>query len=331
MKILLYTESESLVAKSGVGRAVKHQEKALELNNIKYTRKTKDDYDLVHINTIGPRSVHLAKKARKSGKKVIMHGHSTEEDYRDSFFFANATSKLFKKWLIYAYGQSDLIITPTPYSKKILDSYNIGKEIVPISNGIDLDKFKKNAEAASSFRNECGLSADEKFVLCVGLQIKRKGILDVIDIATNNPSITFVWCGYTNKNLMTSDVRKAIKKAPSNLKFLGYISNMVGAYSAADIFFMPTYEETEGIVVLEALAMNCQVIIRDIPVFDSWLNDSSNCYKARTNEQFSSLISNILSNELEKTTKKGLEFVKTRSLFHIGEELKNTYIKVLKS
>ena len=329
MKILLYTENEKLVAGSGVGRAVKHQMKALELAGVDYTRKKRDEYDLVHINTVGIGSLRLADKAHKKGKKVIMHGHSTEEDYKDSFFFANKTSKLFKKWLIKAYSKGDLIVTPTPYSKKVLDSYNINKEIIPVSNGVDLEKFKKDAVMAKKFRKEYGFTKDEKIVLCVGLQIKRKGILDVIEIASKNPDITFVWCGYTNKTLMTKDVRAAIKKAPDNLNFLGYIRNMIGAYSAASIFFFPTYEETEGIVVLEALAMSLQVIVRDIPVFDSWLNDSTDCYKAKNNEQFTNLIRSLLDEKLPTTVKKGYMVAQARSLEKIGEELKTIYEKAL--
>ena len=36
MKILLYTEMEKVVAKSGLGKAIKHQMKALELTGIEY-------------------------------------------------------------------------------------------------------------------------------------------------------------------------------------------------------------------------------------------------------------------------------------------------------
>lgn len=329
MKILLYTENEKLVSKSGVGRAVKHQMKALELADVDYTRNKNENYDLVHINTFGLGSCRLAKKAHKNGKKVIMHGHSTQEDYKDSFFFANATANLFKKWLIHSYGMGDLIVTPTPYSKQVLDTYGIGKEIISVSNGIDLNKFIKNDEAEAKFRKEYGFSTDQKLVLCVGLQIKRKGILDVIEIAKKNSDITFVWCGYTAKSLMTGEVRKAMKNIPSNLHFLGYISNMIGAYSAASIFFFPTYEETEGIVVLEALAMNAQVVVRDIPVFDGWLHDSVDCYKGKNNEQFTLLLKSILNNRLEKTTKKGYLVAKERSLDKIGQELKTVYTNVI--
>ena len=45
MKILLYTEGLKAISKSGLGKAIGHQKKALEDNKIKYTTNLKDDYD----------------------------------------------------------------------------------------------------------------------------------------------------------------------------------------------------------------------------------------------------------------------------------------------
>ena len=47
MKVLLYTEGLKHIGKSGLGKAVKHQIKALEDNNIKYTLDPSEkDYDM---------------------------------------------------------------------------------------------------------------------------------------------------------------------------------------------------------------------------------------------------------------------------------------------
>ena len=40
MKVLLYTEGEKVVGKSGLGKAIKHQMKALEVNDVDYTMLT---------------------------------------------------------------------------------------------------------------------------------------------------------------------------------------------------------------------------------------------------------------------------------------------------
>ena len=45
MKVLLYTEGLKVVGKSGLGKAINHQKKALESVGIPYTTKLNDDYD----------------------------------------------------------------------------------------------------------------------------------------------------------------------------------------------------------------------------------------------------------------------------------------------
>ena len=125
MKILLYTEFEKQIGKSGLGKAIQHQIRALEDNDIEYTLDPKDDYDIVHINFYGPKSYMMAKTAKKKGKKVVYHAHSTEEDFKNSFLFSNQLAPLFKWWICKCYRLGDHIITPTPYSKKILENYGL--------------------------------------------------------------------------------------------------------------------------------------------------------------------------------------------------------------
>ena len=47
MKVLLYTEGLKTIGKSGLGKAIKHQEKALQDNHIDYTTNIKDDFDIL--------------------------------------------------------------------------------------------------------------------------------------------------------------------------------------------------------------------------------------------------------------------------------------------
>ena len=97
MKVLLYSEAMNLIKKSGVGKTLSHQMKALEKTASCIPWTQKDTYDLVHINTIGPKSYQLAQRAKKQGIKVVYHAHSTEEDFRNSFLFSNLISPYFKK------------------------------------------------------------------------------------------------------------------------------------------------------------------------------------------------------------------------------------------
>lgn len=64
MKVLLYFEGMKYIKKSGVGRALKHQMKALESQGIEYTLDPKDSFDIAHINTYGIKSSRLLKRCK---------------------------------------------------------------------------------------------------------------------------------------------------------------------------------------------------------------------------------------------------------------------------
>lgn len=331
MKVLLHSDKMEQIEKSGVGRAIKHQMKALELNNVPYTLNPESDYDIIHINTIFPESYVMGKKAKKLGKKVIFHAHSTEEDFRNSFLFSNQVAPLFKTWLKHVYSSADLIITPTPYSKKLLENYNLEKPIVAISNGIDLSFFKQDKNEGEIFRKKFHFEKEDKIVMSVGLYIERKGILDFVKMAKRCPEYKFIWFGYTNLNTVPGEVKEAVETKLDNLYFPGYVPREIlkGAYSGADLFWFPTHEETEGIVLLEALAMKIPVLIRDIPIYEGWLEDNVHVYKAKNNDEFEEKIRGILEGKLPSLVEKGYEVALERDIAKIGKQLKEVYEKVL--
>lgn len=332
MKVLLHSDKLETIEKSGVGRAIKHQMKALELNNVEYTLNPEDDYDIIHINTIFPESYLMGKKAKKKGAKVIFHAHSTEEDFRNSFLLSNQVAPLFKVWLKKCYSSADLVLTPTPYSKRLLESYDLGKEIIAVSNGIELDFFKHNDSEGEEFRKNFGFTKDDKIIMAVGLYIERKGILEFVELAKKMPQYKFIWFGYTNLNTVPTKIREAVETKLDNLYFPGYVPREVlkGAYSGADLFFFPTHEETEGIVLLEALAVKIPVLIRDIPIYEGWFIDGVNVYKGKNNEEFEQKIKGILEKELPSLVEEGYKVAEERDIKNIGKELKQIYEKVVK-
>ncbi|MGM9903464.1 glycosyl transferase [Enterococcus sp. 10A9_DIV0425] len=332
MKVLLYFESERMLAKSGIGRALDHQKRALKDVGISYTLDSKEDYDILHINTYGINSHNMINKARRDGKKVIYHAHSTEEDFRNSFIGSNQLSPLVKKYLVGLYEKADYLITPTPYSKKLLKSYGIDLPIQSISNGIDLKKYQPDPIKEQKFREYFNLSAEQKVIICVGLFFARKGIIDFVEVAKKMPEYTFIWFGHVPMYSIPSNIRKIVKEEhPDNVVFPGYIRGEIieGAYSGADLFFFPSYEETEGIVVLEALASKQNVLVRDIPVYEGWLEDKKNCYMGTTNDEFTALIKKIIQKEVPSLVDAGYRTAKERSIEKIGEQLQSVYEQVL--
>jgi len=329
MKVLLYAEGLKTIGKSGLGKAILHQQKALKYMNIKYTINECEDYDILHINTYFLKSYLLAKKAKKQGKKIVYHAHSTEEDYKDGFILAKQTSKSFKKWLIKCYSLGDIIITPTPYSKRILEGYKglENKKIVAISNGIELDFFKKDPKYRKEFRRIYNYTENDKVIIGIGLYIRRKGIVDFVELAKRLPEYKFIWFGSSPLSAATEDVRKAVSTKLPNLTFAGYVEQdqIRLALGGCDLYLFPTLEETEGIPIVEACAMQCDALIRDIPIFEGYLEDGVNVYKAKDIDEFEKKIKKILTKELPSVAEKSYEVAKERDIKAVGKKLKEVY------
>ena len=333
MKVLIYFEGQQLLSKSGIGRAFDHQKKALESAGVPYsTDENELDFDILHINTYGLNSQRMVRRAKRADKKVIYHAHSTEEDFRNSFIGSNQVSAIYKKHLVRLYSSADFIITPTLYSKKVIEGYGIEQPIEAISNGIDLTRFNRNVEKEKQFRDYFQLPLDKKVIISVGLYFERKGLVDFVEVARRFPEYTFIWFGHTPLYTIPKKIRAIIQgDHPDNVIFPGYIKGDIieGAYTNADLFFFPSYEETEGIVVLEALASRQHVLVREIPVYDGWLVPGENAYMGRMNEDFCNQIEQIIEKKAIDLRENGWQTAQGKSIQAIGQQLKSVYEKVL--
>lgn len=333
MKVLLYTESQKTLGKSGLGKAIKHQQKALEYEGISYTLNPKDDYDILHINTYFLKSALYLRKAKKQGKKIVFHAHSTEEDYKGGFIFSKQTSKLFKKLLINSYSFGDTIVTPTSYSKALLKTYKglEDKRIYNISNGIEMEYFKKDKKAGKAWRKDYAIKDDEKVIIAIGLYIERKGIIDFVELAKRMPEYKFIWFGYSPLSLTTKAVRKAVSTKLDNLFFPGYVERDVikGAMNGCDLYLFPTHEETEGIPIVEACACETNAIVRDIKIFEDWLIDGVNMHKAKDLDDFEKKIKLFFNGKLPSLTKEAKKVAEERDLKTIGKKLRAVYEELL--
>lgn len=332
MKVCLFLEKEKFLRQSGVGRALKHQKKALTSAGVDYTLDYKDDYDIIHINTLLQDSYKMLKKAKKNGKVAIVHGHSTKEDFENSFRGWKFMRFFFNRMLLKMYRESDIIITPTPYSKKLIESYNgVNCPIYAVSNGIDLEEYKYSESKIKAFKEYFDLK-DEKVVIGVGLLFDRKGIFDFFDVARKMPDVKFIWFGHLSYILTQVKVVRAIKNLPPNVIMPGYIDSDVikGAFLGANCLFFPSKEETEGIVVLEGLASKIPLVVRNIGVYDTWLEDGKNCLMANSIDGFCEKIKYTLDNDMSELINNGYETVKERSIEKVGQQLKEIYEQSLK-
>ena len=157
--------------------------------------------------------------------------------------------------------------------------------------------------------------------------MQRKGILDFIALARKMPQVQFLWFGYTDPHLVPHNVKAAMADAPENLRFPGFLSQaeLRTAYCGADAFLFCSYEETEGIVILEALACATPTLVRDIPAYRGWLRDSVNVHTYRTTQDLPTRLQALLQHKLPDTAAATRQTAEERALPRIGEQLLELY------
>lgn len=329
MKVCIYLEGERYM-KGGIGVALENQKKALDLAGIEHTDNPKDDYDILHINTIFPRSLLYAKQAKKRGKKVIMHAHTLEEDTKDSYRFTNTISPMIKKYLKFFYSQADRIICPSLYVVERLTDYGLKNKMSVVSNGVDLEKFSFSNEGREEYRKRFDLQGIVPF--SVGHIFMRKGVVSFAEVAKDFPN-DFIWFGKIYHSALVKDnkLESAIKNSKENVRFAGYVDDIVAAYSSGDILFFPSKSETQGIVILEAWAMGRPVLIRDIPAYEGWTHGGVDCIKAKDDSDFKEKLKELISDEdlRKRLIDAGRKEVQKHSLENIGQLLKDAYDETL--
>lgn len=329
MKIYIYSGGEKLVGKSGVGQAIAHQREMLRRLEIETTGHWTADAAAVHVNTVLPDSVLAALWAKLRRRKVIWYGHSTMEDFRGSFKGSDRLAPLFKRWIKFCYNLGDVVLTPTEYSQKLLQSYGLKAPVYSISNGVDTEFFSPGEGRRAAFRQRYGLGEEDRVVISVGHTIARKGLPEFLALARRMPQVRFFWFGWADPCLIPQEIQEDMAAAPENVTFPGYVdrAELRDAYCGADVFAFMSHEETEGIVVLEALACGIPAVLRDIPVYSGWLRDGRDVYKAADTEGFQARVEGLLSGTLPDLTSAGRAVARSRSLEAVGLRLRDIYCR----
>ncbi|WP_460475643.1 glycosyltransferase family 4 protein [Brachybacterium huguangmaarense] len=313
---------------------MRHQRTAIEALGHTVVTSPFTDFDVVHLNTPFPDTPLVARWARWRRRPVLVWAHSTEDDFRDSFTGANALAPWFRRWIASIYRTGDAVITPTHYARSLIlaPKYGLRRNIHVLSNGVDTAFFSPDPTARGRLRESLGLAPDARVVVSVGLQMVRKGILDWVEVARAMPDAVFVWYGHTDGAMITRDVAAAIEGAPGNCLFPGYVAPTVlrDAYRGADAFCFLTQEETEGIVLLEALACAAPVVVRDIPIYRDWLPDGEVTHMVRGTgravvEDTVARLTDLFAGRLPDLTAAGREVAEGLDIHRVAERLGEIY------
>lgn len=170
-----------------------------------------------------------------------------KKEYPTSIFKDNSYNNYERKKSLFTSLDDITIIAVSDWlAGQVKQSFLKKYSIVRIYNGIDHNIFKYYE---TNIKETLGI-AGKTMILCVsdGWN-ERKGYNDIIKWADKvNDEVRFVVVGLDDKQ---------IKKLPNNiigLKRTQNIEQLAELYSAADLFFNPSKEETFGMVTAEAMA-----------------------------------------------------------------------------
>jgi glycosyltransferase involved in cell wall biosynthesis len=210
-----------------------------------------------------------------------------------------------------------LIVTISKYSsRKTVEFYAVDKaKIRIVPNGVDIQRFKPSKDC-ETIKRQMGL--DNKFcVLFVGRLIPRKGLPFLIKAAEHivkeyaHTMFLIVGNGPLKNNLIADLEKISLSK---NFIFLGDVkeSALPAIYNCADIFVLPSVQEGQGIVLLEAQATAKPVVAFDVGgVSEAVLDKKTGLLVKPDSLQLAKAILKLLSSYSlrEKMGSRGREFV----------------------
>ena len=165
--------------------------------------------------------------------------------------------------------KASIIVTISKYSvEKIQHYYDVDPEKIRIvPNGVDVEVFKP-LENQTELKKQFGLGQGI-CILFVGNLIPRKGLPILTEaakkIVKNQPEAKFLIAGEGPlKNYLMKTIQDA--KLTNNFRFLGRVSEKLlpALYNCSDVFVLPSIQEGQGIVLLEAQASGKPVVGFDI-------------------------------------------------------------------
>lgn len=292
----------------GMGTNVPLVAKELERIGVRVLmNEPKGDYDVLHVHSPLPNSFLWALRQRRKGRPLIVHGRHLPELVKGGFKGGSIAYPFVRSYSVRFYNLGTVVVGATPYVVKALANDGVRGPFRVIPNGINRELFARDEPLGRAFRTRWGIKDSDKLVLSVGLRIPRKGVDTFVNMSTrfkDRSDTRFMWVG--ESEVMLEDALDDMPKG--NVTFTGHVpfKDIVGVYSAADVFVFPTRAESYGNVMLEAASCGCPLLIRDIPVYEEWVKDGRHCLKATTDDDFCEKLSRMLDDEtLRRSLVKG--------------------------
>jgi 1,2-diacylglycerol 3-alpha-glucosyltransferase len=224
-------------------------------------------FDVVHIQT--PFIAHYAgvRIARRLGLPVLATYHTFFEEYLHHYVPALPRPlgrALARRFTRSQCGQLDALVAPSAPLRDTLLSYGVRTPMYVIPTGLPPDRFR--AGDGARFRAAHGIAAKRPLLLYVGRVAHEKNIGFLVEafaeLRHEAPEALLVIAGEgpARRALGEQVTRLGLER---DVRFIGYLDRdtaLLDCYASADAFVFASRTETQGLVLLEAMAQGRPVV-----------------------------------------------------------------------
>jgi glycosyltransferase involved in cell wall biosynthesis len=223
--------------------------------------------DLVHIQT--PFLAHYAgtRAARRLGVPAVATYHTFFEDYLHHYapLLPHAWgAALARRFTRSQCADVAALIAPSEPMRAKLHEYGVTTPIHVLPTGLPADRFRPGNGRA--FRQWHGVPVDAPLLLYVGRVAHEKNIDFLlrmhVEVLRQRPDALLMIAGEGPARAALAAQAETLGIA-ARVRFVGYLerdTELLDCYAAGDVFVFASRTETQGLVLLEALAQGTPVV-----------------------------------------------------------------------
>lgn len=243
--------------------------------------------EVVHIHNhffIGSSALEAGKNA---GAKIVGTNHMGPGDISAFLpdFIKSTADRMIWEQFARVYCQCDYLTAPSRFAFSLFEQHGVKKEGEVVSNGVDLGQFRpERSGEEDSLRKEHSLP-EKPIVLYAGRLDPGKEIevwIRSIPRALSEAEAHFALLGPGNKKSALGLARSlGVEKNLSFIEPAPYLK-MPAFYRLAKLFAISSTIETQGMVVLEAMASGLPVVAACCGALPELVNDGENGFLFET-------------------------------------------------
>jgi glycosyltransferase involved in cell wall biosynthesis len=211
----------------------------------------------------------LGRRAAKRDRVPLVFTYHTQLDqYAHYVPFEARLTRSAATRLTRAYANAaDAVIVPTATMERRLREFGVRTRIEVVPSGIDVETFARGTRS-QELRSRFGVAPHQKMVLTVGRLGREKNVELALEAFArlSDPLARFVAIG-------AGPHREALERfaaqagVADRVRFVGELPRelLPDAYASADAFLFASRTDTQGLVLVEALAAGLPVVAVDTP------------------------------------------------------------------